>query len=77
MYKLNDICKDDLVEIQLKIRGITSKRSQLIDLIENTTAEKCPDIVLLSETWLTLVSPEFNVPGFSFYDRCRSDKKGG
>ena len=77
MYKLNDICKDDLVEIQLNIRGITSKRSQLIDLIENTTTEKCHDIVLLSETWLTLFSPEFSVPGFLFYDRCRSDKKGG
>ena len=77
MYSLNDVCKNDLVVIQLNIRGISSKRSQLIDLIDSTVKEKCPNIVLLSETWLTPFSPEFSIPGFMFYHRCRWEKKGG
>ena len=42
VYKLNNICKDDLFVLQLNIRGITSKKSHLIDLIENSATEKCP-----------------------------------
>ena len=48
VYRLNGVCKNDLVVIQLNIRGISSKRSQLIDLIDSTVEEKCQDIVLLS-----------------------------
>ena len=47
VYKLNNICKDDLFVLQLNIRGITSKRCQLIDLIENSATGKCPDVILL------------------------------
>ena len=77
VYKLNNICKDDLFVLQLNIRGITSKKSQLIDLIENSATEKCPDVVLLSGTWLTPFSPDFMIPGYSFYHKCRSNKRGG
>ena len=77
VYKLNNICKDDLFVLQLNIRGITSKKSQLINLIENSATEKCPDVVLLSETWLTPFSPDFVIPGYSFYHKCRSSKRGG
>ena len=77
VYKLNNICKDDLFVLQLNIRGITSKKSQLINLIENSATEKCPDDVLLSETWLTPFSPDFAIPGYSFYHKCRSSKRGG
>ena len=63
--------------IILNIRGISSKRSQLIDLIDNTAQEKSPDVVLLSETWLTPFSPDFSILGFTFLHNCRQDKKGG
>ena len=77
VYSLNDVCKNNLVVIQLNIRGISSKRSQLNHLIDSTVKEKCPNIVLLSKTWLTPFSPEFSIPGFTFFHRCRQDKKGG
>ena len=77
VYKLNDVYNDDFVVIQLNIRGITSKKSWLTNLLDNTIVEKCPDIVLLSETWLTLFSPDFSIPWYNFFHRCRLDKKGG
>ena len=77
VYKLNNICKDDLFVLQLNIRGITSKKSQLIDLIENSATGKCPDVILLSETWLTPFSPDLVIPGYSFYHKCRLNKRGG
>ena len=67
MYKLNDINNDDFIVLQLNIRGITSKKSQLIDLIDNTTVGKTPDVVILSETWLTPFSPDFSIPGYDFF----------
>ena len=77
MYSLNDVRKDNLVVIQLNIRGISSKRSQLINLLDKTIVNKSPDIVLLSETWLTPFSPEFSIPGYTFFQRWRQNKKGG
>ena len=77
VYKLNNICKDDLFVLQLNIRGITSQKSQLIDLIENSATGKCPDVILLSETWLTPFSPDIVIPGYSFYHKCRLNKRGG
>ena len=77
VYRLTDVKKYDLFVIQLNIRGISSKKSQLIDLLNNTVVEKNPDIVLLSETWLTPFSPEFSISGYSFIHQCRQNKKGG
>ena len=47
VYKLNNICKDDLFVLQLNIRGITSKKRQLIWL-------KIPqqENVLMSYYWV-------------------------
>ena len=42
VYKLNNICKDDLFVLQVNIRGITSKKSQLIDLIRKFRNRKMP-----------------------------------
>ena len=67
VYKVINVKKKDLVVVQLNIRGISSKKSQLIDLLDSTVADKNPDIVLLSETWLTPFSPEFTTPGYSFF----------
>ena len=47
---VTDIDNNDLVVIQLNIRGLSSKRTQLLDLINNTVQDKDPDLILLSET---------------------------
>ena len=75
VYKLNDVNTDNFVVLQLNIRGITSKKSQLIDLLDNTTVGKTVDVVVLSETWLTPFSPDFSIPGYDFFQQCRLDKK--
>ena len=77
VYRLTDVKKNDLVVIQPNIRGISSKKSQLIDLRNNTVVEKNPDIMLLSETWLTPFSLEFSISSYSFIHQCRQNKKGG
>ena len=48
---------DDLCVIQLNIRGLCSKQSQLKQMIDNCITEKVPDVVILCETWLTPFSP--------------------
>ena len=67
VHKITDVGPSDLVVIQLNIRGIGSKRSQLIDLIDTSVQNKHPDILLLSETWLTPFSPKLVVPGYELY----------
>ena len=63
--------------MQLNIRGIGSKRSQLIDLIDCSIQNRTPDLLLLSETWLTPLSPMITIPGYDFYRQDRMQKKGG
>ena len=63
--------------IQLNIRGIGSKRNQLLDLIDNSVQRKHPDVVLLSETWLSPFPPKLDVPGYELYHQDRLTKKGG
>ena len=41
---------DDLCVIQLNIRGLCSKQSQLKQLIDNCMTERIPDVVILCET---------------------------
>ena len=77
VYKLNNFNNEDFVVLQLNIKGITSKRSQLIDLIDTSIVGKIPDIVLLSETWLSPFSLDFSIPGYEFFHRCRLNKRGG
>ena len=67
VHKITDVVPSDLVVIQLNIRGIGSKRSQLLDLIDNSVHRKQPDVLLLSETWLTPFSPKLVVPGYELY----------
>ena len=77
VHTLSDVMSTDLVVMQLNIRGIGSKRSQLIDLIDNSVHNKQVDVVLISETWLTEFSPAIDIPGFNIYRQDRSHKKGG
>ena len=67
----------DLVVMQLNVRGISSKKSQLIDLLEHSVHNKQVDIVLISETWLSDCSPAINIPGYELYRQDRVHKKGG
>ena len=77
VYQVRNVSKEDLIVIQINIRGILSKRSLLLDLIENSVQNGTPDIVIISETWLTPTSPTISVPGYKFVHRCREHKKGG
>ena len=62
----------DLTCIQLNTRGVLSKRSHLISLIDGSIEGKLPDIILLCETWLTPFSLDLNIPGYIF---CHLDRK--
>ena len=67
----------DLSIVQLNIRGIGSKINELKTLIDHSMENSVPEIVLLSETWLTPISPILSIPGFEFVYNPRKDKKGG
>ena len=77
VYSVNDVKSSDLVVMQLNVRGISSKKSQLIDLLEHSVHNKQVDIVLISETWLSDCSPVINIPGYELYRQDRVHKKGG
>ena len=65
VYSLNDVDIDDLV-LQLNIRGLYTKLTNLSHLLSNCIVNRKPDVVLLSETWLTPMSPPVSVPGYDF-----------
>ena len=67
VQKIIDVVPSNLVVIQLNIRGIGSKRSQLFDLIDNSVQRGHPDVILLSETWLSPFPPKLEVPGYELY----------
>ena len=67
----------DLNVIQLNIRGINSKITELIHLIDHSLKDSPPDIIALCETWLTKDSPTPNIPGYEFVHKCRLHKHGG
>ena len=77
VYSLKNVDIDDLVIIQLNICGICSKTSLLTHLLNSCVDGRVPDIVLLSETWLTPNSPNMTIPGFEFIHCDRTHKRGG
>ena len=77
VHSVPDVNQSDLVVMQLNVRGVSSKRNQLIDLLENSVRDKHVDIVLLSETWLTEYSPPLEISGYEVYRQDRTYKKGG
>ena len=72
-------CNDkDLVVIQLNIRGLLSKQSELLKLITTCTKDKKVDVVILCETWVTKeVKHLIKVPGYEYVGIERENKKGG
>ena len=77
VYSVNDVKSSDLVVMKHNVRIISSKKSQLIDLLEHCIHNKQVDIVLISETWLSDCSPALNIPGYQLYRQERVHKKGG
>ena len=68
---------NDLCILQLNVRGIGSKQSSLQHLIDNCISDRTPDVVVLSETWLTPFSPTIKVPGYEFWHKDRTARRGG
>ena len=59
VYSLNDVDMDNLVVLQLNIRGLYTKLTNLSHLLSNCIVNRKPDVVLLSEMWLTPISRQF------------------
>ena len=74
---ITDVSNNDLVVLQINARGIGAKRRQLIDLIDESIENSQPDLILISETWLTPFSPIFSIPGYEFHHLDRQNKKEG
>ena len=77
LYQIKNVDSNDLVVMQINVHGITSKLSLLKYLIDNSIADRCPDVIIVSETWLTPTSPSVKIPGYKFVHKCRQDRKGG
>ena len=90
MLDINDCCdykdntKDykwtdcDFITINLNIRGLYSKITELNELIKNVESSgSSPSALTISEIWLTKHSPSFEVPGYKVYRKDREHKKGG
>ena len=74
---LNGPFTDDLIIVQLNIRGIGSKISKLKYFLNHSFLNCEPDIIVISETWLTEQSPIVDIPGYVFIHQPRTFKKGG
>ena len=68
---------DDLLFLELNVRGLYSKLPYLLQLIDSVSSERSPDVLLLCETWLTKHTPAYNVPGYKICRTDRSVKCGG
>ena len=71
--------ENDLMIIQLNIRGLISKQSSISQLINNCVKNcKKLDVVLLCETWVTKNTKDLvHIPGYNFISIERTNKKGG
>ena len=72
--KVND---NDLPILQLNIRGLYSKLSQLKELLNDITWGKKPDLVLVCETWQNKNNPLLSLPGYDYVFKTRTHKLGG
>ena len=88
-YEIKDSCdyinvdntllcdQNSLTCMQMNVRGISSKKTEVRHLIDNCLCNDIPDALLLCETWLTPFSPVLKIPGYETYQRNRIGKKGG
>ena len=69
---------NDFITLNLNIRGLYSKISDLNDLINRVeTNQNTPSAITISETWLNKHSPKFDIPGYKIYREDRQHKRGG
>ena len=88
-FKITDSCdyinvdntllcdQNSLTCVQMNVRGISSKRTEVKHLIDNCLCNDTPDVLLLCETWLTPFSPILKIPGYETHQCNRTGKKGG
>ena len=76
LHSVKYVHPDDLIVMQLNIRGLYSKISLLTNLLSSCANGRPPDLVLLSETWLTPASPPVVVLGYDLVHCCRPNKRG-
>ena len=77
VHEITDVDRSDLVVLQLNVQGINSKQCQLKNIIDTSIQNSHPDLLLLSETWLTPNSPDPIIPGYTIKRGDRHLKKGG
>ena len=68
---------NDIVVLQLNIRGLQGKVDKLKWLINENFKGKEPDILLLCETWMSDNSPDICLPNYKKFEVRRQHKKGG
>ena len=68
---------NDIVVLQLNIRGLQGKIDRLKWLINENFKGKEPDILLLCETWMSANSPDICLPNYKKFEVRRQHKKGG
>ena len=59
--------QNSLTCVQMNVRGISSKKTEVKYLIDHCLYNDTPDVLLLCETWLTPFSPILKVPGYETY----------
>ena len=67
---------EDLMILNLNIRGLYSKLGNLQYLIDNVS-KVAPDVITLSETWSSKNTPKFEIPGYKIFRQDHENKKGG
>ena len=72
-----DASHGDLLVMQLNIRGLLGKLSNLKDLINKVSRGKKIDIILLCETWQNQNSPTPSLSGYNYIYKSRKHKMGG
>ena len=69
--------QNSLTCMQMNVRGISSKKTEVRHLIDHCLCNDTPNALLLCETWLTPFSPILKVPGYETYQHNRIGKKEG
>ena len=71
------IKSDDIVVLQVNIRGLFGKIEELKQLLNDSFIGRPPNILLLCETWMSANSPEIKLPGYNKFKCRRTHKRGG
>ena len=68
------LVNEDFVILQLNIRGLCGKIEELKSLLNESFRGKLCDVLLLCETWMSVNSPDVNLPGYNKFE-CRRTHK--